>query len=666
MNTTQTPPPVKKAKKKGPIRTEAVIPFLIVSVLTFVYFHFFFDLHLKKAMEFAGYQVLGAEVDIANLETSFFKGTFRAQGIEITNAEKPTHNMVAIGDVRFGVLWDGLLRARLVVEEMAVEQIEIDKPRKSPGRVKPPEPIDVSADPNAPSALERAKDKAAGVVEKKYEQNVLGDLAALLGGTSGTDQLAKIEGSIPSKAKLQELEKEYKAKQAGWDAKIKSLPKTQEIQALGDRLGKVKTSNFKTPQELQTSLSEIDAILKEADAKYKVIESTGGELSSDLKQLDAEFKELDAMIKKDIKDLETRFRIPKLDAKSLSTSIFMSYLQPYINQFSRYKELAVKYAPPKFVKKNGKDEPTGPEFQPHPREKGMVYEFALKNSYPMFWVKKISISSQAGGSAYSGNLKGLVTDVTSNQMLVGKPTVAKLDGDFPAQQVTGFTSLISVDNRKPDSEIKYQFGVGGYAIDGKELVNSPDVQIAFKKAVGGLTSKGQLIGLRDFTFDLNNQFRNVEYNVGAKDGNVQSILQGVFAGLPNVSLDVDGKGVLPAIDLNINSNLGPELQKGFEKQIQKKIDEARAKLQAFIDETVGKEKAKLEGDFNKVKAQIDGEVKKVQNQIEAEKAKATGKTDQAKKDAENQAKKGVEDQVKKALGGDGEKKLDDLKKQFGW
>lgn len=662
MSTTQTPP-TKKVRKKGPVRTEAVIPFLIVSVLTFVYFHFFFDLHLRKAMEFAGYQLLGAQVDIADVNTSFFKGTFRVQGIQITNAEKPTHNMVAIGDIRFGVLWDGLLRARLIVEEMAVEQIEIGTQRKSPGRVKPPEPVDVNADPNAPSAVEKAKDQAAGIIEKKYEQNVLGDLAAMLGGTSGTDQLAKIEGTIPSKAKLQELEKEYKAKQANWDAKIKSLPKAQEIQSLGDRIGKVKTSNFKSPQELQASLTEIDKILKEADAKYKVIESTGGELSSDLKQLDAEFKELDAMVKKDIKELEARFRIPKLDAKSLSTGIFMSYLQPYIHQFSRYKELAVKYAPPKYMKK-GKNTPEEPEFQPHPREKGVTYEFGMKNSYPLFWVKKISVSSQAGATPNSGNIKGLVTDVTSNQSLVGKPTVAKLDGDFPAQQVSGFTSMVSIDNRKPESEINYQFGVGSYAIAGKDLVQSPDVQIAFKKASGGLSSKGQLIGLKNFSFGMNNQFRNVEYNVGAKDGNVQSILQGVFAGMPAISLDVAGKGVLPSIDMDINSNLGSELQKGFEKQIQKKIDEARAQLQAYIDQTVGKEKAKLEGDFNKVKAQIDGEIKKVQSQIDAEKAKATAKTNQAKKDAENQAKKGVEDQVKKALGGD-DKKLDDLKKKFG-
>ena len=123
-NTPPTPPQTPPSKKKkGFIRTEAVVPFVIVVAVTVIYFHFFFDHHLKKAFEFAGYQLLGAEVDIDKLETSVFNGTFRAQGIQVTNAEKPTHNMVDIGDIRFGVLWDALLRARLVVSEMAVEHL---------------------------------------------------------------------------------------------------------------------------------------------------------------------------------------------------------------------------------------------------------------------------------------------------------------------------------------------------------------------------------------------------------------------------------------------------------------------------------------------------------------------------------------------------------------
>jgi uncharacterized protein (TIGR03545 family) len=644
--------PIKK--KKGPIRTEAVIPFLIVTLLTYVYFHFFFDYHLKKTFEYAGYHILGAEVDIANLETSVFKGTFRVQGIEVTNAEKPTHDMVKIGDIRFGVLWDALLRAKFVVNEMAVEQIEIDTPRKSPGRVKPPDPQ--KSKDNGPSAAEKLKDKALDSVENKYDKNVLGDIASILGGTSSQDQLQKIQGSIPSQARLKELEADYQARQKKWQERIQTLPKGPEIQALGDRLSKVKTKDFKTPQELQLSLQEIDSVLKDADAKYKAVQSAGTDVSTDLKNLDQNLKELDVMVKKDIKDLEARFKIPNLDAKSISQSIFYPYLAPYLSKFNRYKAVVEKYAPPNLMKKDKPEEVA--DIQARPRAKGITYEFTHGHSYPLFWVKRISISSKAGATPYSGDLQGLVTDVTSHQVLVGKPTVATLKGNFPGMQIQDFLGQLTVDNTKAVSRVGYEVRVGSYPLDGKELVQSPDVQVGFKKANGAITSKGELIGLKDFTFTLNNQFKNVDYTIASKTPIAEEILKAIFAGIPAITLDASGSGVLPGISLNLNSNLGPELSKGFEKHLQKKLTEARAQLQAYIDQQVGNQKAKLEADFNKSKSQVEGEIKKVQDQLNNEKAKAEAKITQAKQDAENQARKGVENEVKKAI-------PDDIKKRFG-
>ena len=61
----------KKPKRKGPIRTEAVIPFLIVVAIFAIYFELFFDMNLRSAFEWIGYEVVGAEVDIAKVETSF-------------------------------------------------------------------------------------------------------------------------------------------------------------------------------------------------------------------------------------------------------------------------------------------------------------------------------------------------------------------------------------------------------------------------------------------------------------------------------------------------------------------------------------------------------------------------------------------------------------------
>jgi uncharacterized protein (TIGR03545 family) len=666
MNTTspENNSAAKPKKEKGPIRTEAVAPFLIVVILVFIYFHFFFDRNLKSLFEFAGYQMLGAEVDIGNIETSFFHGTFRAQDIQITNAEKPTRNAVSIGDVRFGVLWDALLRAKLVVNEMAVEKIEIDSPRKSPGRVKPPEKETSNESGALEKAGQQAKTAALNAVEQQYSGNALGDIAALLSASSGGNQLQGLESTLASKKKLQEVEADFQQKQKKWDEKLKALPNNQEIQALGKRFSQVKTKDFKSPAEVQQSLQQISDILNEANQKYQTVQSLSNDLSTDLKGFDQEMKELDASIKQDTATLQAHLKIPQLDAKSLSRAVFAQYMGKYLRMFNRYKAIADKYVPPNLLKKK-KAEPD-PSLVPHPRARGVTYEFGARNSYPLFWVKKISISSQAGASAYAGNVQGLVTDVTSNQALVGRPTVATLSGDFPSQQLLGLFLKASIDARPAESLIGFEGRVGTYAIDSKDLVNSPEVNIGFQKATGHLQTQGELKGLRDFSFTLSNEFQKVDYAIQAKNSTVQDILKNIFAGIPTVTLNAQGSGTLPLLSqLNVNSNLGPELQKGFEKQLQKKIDEAKAQLKEFMDKNIGSEKAKLDSQVQAQRSQIEGQIKKVTDEINTQKSQGQAKMDQTKKDSVNKATKGLEDQLKKAIGPGGDKKIDDLKKRFG-
>lgn len=653
----------KPFKKKGPIRTEAVVPFAIVSLIVWGYFHFLFDRNLKSFLEFSGYQVVGAEVNISSLETSFWNATFRMQGVEITNSEKPDFNIIKIGDIRYGLMWDGLLRARFIVNEMAVEQIEFNIRRSRPGRVKPPEPPQPKS--SEPSALEKEasklKTEALEKTKSEYSNNILGDVAALLSGASGSDQIQNIENSLPSKAKLQQFEADLKAKNEKWQTRLKSLPQGPEIQALGDRLNRVKIKDFKSPQELQESLKQIDEVFKDADSKFKLVQSTSEEIGADFKIIDERFKEIDAQVKKDIKDLEARFKIPQIDAKSITQSLFYRYMSPYLEMFNKYKMMAEKYMPPKILSKvkgqKNANESTDLEIKPHPRAKGITYEFGKPNSYPLFWIKTVSISSQAGATKEAGNIKGQIKNITSNQSLIGSPTVATIEGDFPGMNVSGLAAKLILDTTKEDSRLEYEFKVSSYPIDGKELVNSAEAKVGFKKAEGSISSSGSLIALTKFNFKLDNQIQKIEYETNAKNETVDGILKDVFKSIPVVTLEAKGTGELPDLPLSLDSNLGRELQRGFEIQLKRRIDEEKVKLQASIDKAIGKEREKVTLELSKLKGQYENELKKVNEQIQAQKNQANTKVDVAKKESENQIKKKAELEGKKVI--------DDLKSKFG-
>jgi len=328
-----------------------------------------------------------------------------------------------------------------------------------------------------------------------------------------------------------------------------------------------------------------------------------------------------------------------------------------LDRFTEYRSMAEKYMPPNLMKK-GKPDEAEIQIQPRPRAKGMVYEFGKPKAYPMFWVKKVSISSKASPTLGTGDLAGLITDIASNQVLIGRPTVASLKGDFPTMSIVGFQFKGTFDNLKEKSVVSYDMSVADYPIVGRPLVQSDEVGIAFEKAQAMIESKGQLVGLRELEFTLRNSLKQVDYDIKAKNQLVDEILKNVFKSLPVLTIDVNGEGRLPGLGLMINSNLGPELQRGFENEVKRKIDEAKAKIQAYVNEQVGKEKAKLEAEFNKVKSQVDAEIKKIQAQLDARKKEAETKANAAKKDEENKAKKGIEDEAKKAA--------EELKKKFGF
>lgn len=668
-NTDKQEKPKKIKKAKGPIRWGAVVPFTILVCLMLIYFKLFFDAHLRKGMEWVAGKAVGAEVDIADVDTSFLSAHISIKGIEMTDSEKPERNSISIGDIRFGMSWDALLRAKVLVNEAVIEQIEFAKPRKKAGWVAPPEPppVDDGKPSKAMEEANKVKDIAADKLAKENADNVFGDIAAVMKGGSGGDQMGKLEASLASKPMAASLQTKVNSKQTEWNERLKKLPQGSEFQALGDRLSKVKTKDFKTPQELQQSLQELDTIFKEADAKIKTVQAAGTDLDKDLKDLQDQARALEAQIKTDLKTLQTHFKIPQIDAKTLTLAIFKKYLDPYLSKFQTYRNLAEKYVPPNLMKK-GQKEPD-PAIQAHPRSSGVTYEFGRQNSYPMFWIKRTAVSSQAGSSPYSGNIKGEILDISTNQVLTGKPTIVNVAGDFPSAGINGFSTKLSIDNRKELSVIDLATAIKSYAVEGRDFVSGGDVQIGIKKGTGALDMSAKLVGLKDLNMKVDNNFSQLDYVVSATDGTLDQMLKSIFKGIPVVTVDGRLEGTFPRINLGVDSNLGPELQKGFSREIDAKIAEAKAKIDKYIQDEVGKTKAQIDGEIAKLKGQVDGEIKKLQAQADVQKKKAEAQADAAKKDAENRLnaeKKKAEDQAKAGLQKEAEKAAEDLKKKLGW
>ena len=86
---------------------------------------------LKAGIETAA----GAEVNIEEVDFSLLGGRLRVKGLQVTDRQKPTHNLVRIDALEGDIAITDLLAGRLVLEKVRVGRIERDVKRAAPGEV---------------------------------------------------------------------------------------------------------------------------------------------------------------------------------------------------------------------------------------------------------------------------------------------------------------------------------------------------------------------------------------------------------------------------------------------------------------------------------------------------------------------------------------------------
>lgn len=577
-------------KAKGPFRTGALVPSLIFLALIYSYFFFFFDGHLRRGIEFAATRIHGAEVDVGSVHTSFWRASFRMQNLEVTDKEHPEQNIVQVGDIRFAALWDALLRGKVAIDEASVLDIRALTKRKKPGYVLPPPP------PAAPGSgvLAQVQDQVLQQTRQQFNQNFLGDIADVVAGADPKTQLQEIQGSLKAEARAKELEKELETKKAEWQKRIAELPKSKDIDELQ---GKIKALNLNTknPMELAQNLKKAKEILGEAQAKVKQVEDSQSKLTGDIKTYSNAAADLEKLAAQDVADLQKRLKIPSIDPKEFSQQLFMAQLEKRIVNLRKYIAIARKYMPPKKTKEQmaAEKKAQAEELTPRARGEGRTYHFPITKGYPLFWMKKAAVSSEITQSEWAGKVSGEILDLTSSPSDLGRPTKINLAGDFPKQNIHGFHFNAVIDHTGENAKESVKASVAAFPVANQMFSDTPSVRLGLKSAVAA-AQMGATLADETLSINLGSRFEKAEFDFDAKSPQVKEILGAVLKGIPVVTMDAAVTGSWDRFTIGINSNLGSELSGGFQKQLQAKLGEAKAKLNGMVNDKIGPAKKKVQ------------------------------------------------------------------------
>lgn len=625
----------KPKKVKGPIRTEAVVPFIIFVVIVGVYFSIFFDSHLRWGIEKGLTFANGAEVNVGNLKTSFIKASLEIGNIQVTNPENNKVNTVQIGSVRFKALWDALLRGKIVIDEASINDIMILTPRKTPGHVLPKPP------PEAPKP--GIAEKTVNKVADKYEGNILGDLAASVQG-KGEDQAQVVADNLKANVKAKQLQTELKGKEDDWNKKFAALPKPKEVEALAQHLKEIKIKG--TGPEVVAAVQDAQKTINQIETAINQYKATGNEFQTDFNKYSTEIKGLEKLVQEDIDDLKTRMKIPKLDAKSIGMMLFGGEINKKLKMVEEYKAKFEKYMPPK-----KKKEDLPPQIAAHERAKGRTYQFGRPKAYPLFWLKKAGISSRATEEGFSGDVAGTLRDVSSDPKTLGTPIKIDLKGNFPKQQVLGVVADIAIDLSGSEPVETFTTSVGSFPVENKNFSDSEDLKFGFQKANASSDMSGKIVGTQ-INLDVKNKFQKIDYVVAAKNSFVNDVFKAVAADTPMITLNATAEGNLLTPNIGINSNLAEAIGAGFRKQVDAKLKEAELKVRKLVDDAIGKEKDKLTAQFDALKEKYLGPIEAQKSELEKQKKAGEAKIEESKKSGQRELEK------------KGQEVLDDLKKKF--
>lgn len=615
----------KKKKSKGPIRLEVILPVGILCGLTYAYFTFYFDKHLKDGIEWAGTQGVGAEVNVGSLKTSFISGSFEMNKLEITNKEKPTHNMIEIGSMRFKFLWDALLRAKFVVEDASILTIQMDTKRARPGKVIPPPP------PSDNSMMAKLQNQIISQAKDRFKDNVLGDVIALAEGVNYQDQIEKLRDQLKTEARINEMLVEVNTKKEYWDGEIKRLSDTSVVEEIQKEYKAIEQEKNFVEQA-----KKVPALIKLAEKAKKQVEDiqkSAKTLQGEVQKITTYPKEVETLVKEDIASLQGHFKIPKLDFSDFSSMLFGTDLMNYVVQAKKYQAIAKQYMP---EKKKEED-----KVIPPPREIGKTYTFPITKGYPLFWLKNAGISSKSTEGEFAGDFSGNLTNVTTSPKVVGIPTVLDLKGDLKAKKISGVQLKVTLDHTRMKPKQMLEMRVGSFPIPEKMLSNSPDFTFGLKESTAKVDFSATLY---DESMDIRwlNTLNNPNYVIESKNKVVKEVITNVVSGIPVVNLEARAHGPWSNINWSLKSNLGEDLAKGMKAEVGKKVDEAKAKLEALINEKILAKKTELLAQVNTTKAKYEGELKKILAQGEEQKKKI----EEEVKKAQNKATGGGADKLK--------------------
>lgn len=521
------------------------------------YTKFIFDSQLKKWLESQLSQLHGAKVNIQSLETHFFKGNLVLKEIQFGSPTTPMRNTFQINTVTTHFSVGPLLRKKLHISELSLDGFQYWTQREEPSIN--PDSFDTTI--VAAALMDRASSGIYTGIKNELTDNPLRHLGQLGMGFTLQSRIALLADKLTTIRELKTLLQELKEKEPFWERRKSEIPSEATLAGLQGRIQKEKSrSESESLEELRSKTEYLQSLLQDINQQIQKTE-TGLQRARDVMEEDV------ALIRREL-------GLPDNTHEDLTNLIFGPTWLGYLEKLSYWIEFGRGQSPVgsltdtygmTVLNRNGK----------------RSVHFGKLGALPSFLLEQAIFKSGYRQNSSKVKIDGVLKGLTSDPVLLGKPTTLQLSVDYPEEGLRHVTIDATMDHTGVIPKEVLALSIASFPIEDWALTRTSDVQLKIKNALVGLNLTGHFEGDQiDLKWDIN--LSETEYQVQSRFRQVEQTLKTMVEDLYAFSLNGSITGDKQAISFVSKSGLGSRLASGLRTEFK---HEFSALNQAIISET---------------------------------------------------------------------------------
>ena len=523
------------------IRWSGLVVFMAVMLVFSILWFFFVDGFVERMIEKTGARIVGARVDLDDVNLSLFPAGLSLTRLQVTDPDKPMTNSVDIQQIILSLDSLNLIRRKIIIDDMAVEGVRFGTPRKTSGAI-------VHRKDAIKEGLKKPGQKGSKFKLPEFQVPNVQDI------------LAKEE--LQSLKLVESLRADIQTERKNWRKRMEDLPGKKKFNEYQSRIDKFSSRKKDSLTGILGGVSELKSLREDINRDLEMIKRTRKEFDEKSVSLRKRIGQAKKAPLEDIRRLKEKYGFSAHGAANISKMLLGPKISQSVDKALQwYQKLKPVLERAKKLKGPGKE---GPQTVKPLRARGVDVRFKEHAPLPDFLIHVMNTSLQL----HVGNLRGKIKHITPDQDVLGIPLMFAFSGDnlkgLESVKLEGELNHIDPSKSKDTANLR----VRGYQVEDFILSESEELPVVLKKALADLKLSTKLSGN---TIDANMSTRIHSARISTQPkkeaGSLAKAVSSTLSGIKKLNIKADISGTLDDYHIRLSSDLDRVLKNAIGNQI---------------------------------------------------------------------------------------------------